>query len=34
MRRAWYATAEYTRAGSEEPITPVLTAIAVLTSMN
>ena len=28
------ATKEKTRAGSEEPITPVLTAIAVLTPMN
>ena len=28
------ATTEKTRAGSEEPITPVLTAIAVLTPMN
>ena len=28
------ATTEKTRAGSEKPITPVLTAIAVLTPMN
>ena len=28
------ATTEKTRAGSEKPITPILTAIAVLTPMN